>query len=376
MKNNKILIAHSSNDSYGASKIFVQLLELLKNNNYELFVILPENGYLDEYLKKINVKTYYFNLGVFRKKYLNFFGIINRLYKIIRSIFFLKNLINKNKIDLVYTNTSVIWSSGIAAKLCGVRSIYHLHEIPYGFYLYEALSKIVINFISCQIVCVSNSVLDHWKNSCNKSKIMRVYNGVPILKGIEKKKLIGREIVLTNISRISPYKGHMYLFKIAKNLIKNDIEFKIQIIGDCGPGYQNYERTLRQFVKKNKLDRHIVFLGFKSNISHFINTSNFLIHTPIKPDPLPTVIFESLLSKTPVISTNLGGAKEILDNGNCGLLIPHDDHKKSTKLIINFINDYVLQKKHVENFKDLYEKKFSVKLFNKHIIKLIKKTNV
>ena len=47
--------------------------------------ILPNNGPLNnnETIKKTNLKI--INLGVFRKKYLTIFGLINRLYFIIKS---------------------------------------------------------------------------------------------------------------------------------------------------------------------------------------------------------------------------------------------------------------------------------------------------
>ena len=372
MKNKKILLVHSSNDSYGASKIFIQLLELLNKNNYELFVILPNEGILDRYLKKNKIKVYYLDLGVFRKKYLNLFGLINRFYRNIKAIFFLINYIIKNKIDLVYTNTSVIWSSGIASKLCGIKSIYHIHEIPFGSKLYESTSRLIIKLVSNKMICVSDSVLNHWKKGIRLSKILRIYNGIPSFK-LKNTKKNKEEFIFINISRISPYKGHKYLLKIAKNLLNKKIKFKIKIIGDCAPGYEKYENDIKQIVKTSGLENHVFFLGFKTNVLKYIRNSSFLIHTPINPDPLPTVIFESLLSKTPVISTNLGGTVEILDKGDCGLLIPSDDPKKSCNLIKKYINDNKLQKKHLINFKNLYQKKFNVEIFEKKIISHLEK---
>jgi len=48
--------------------------------------------------------------------------------------------------------------------------------------------------------------------------------------------------------------------------------------------------------------------------------SDLFFHPSIAPDPLPTVLFEAIKMKVPVVATELGGAVEILDNGNCGLL--------------------------------------------------------
>ena len=155
MKNKKILILHSSNDLYGASKIFLQITHLLNSQGYQVHVVLPSKGPLDNLINN-DVFVSYFNLGVFRKKYLNFFGIINRLVKLYKAIFFLRAYIISNKIDLVYTNTSVIWASGFVAKILKIPSIYHIHEIPFGSLFYKLISIFVLNLISNSVLCVSN----------------------------------------------------------------------------------------------------------------------------------------------------------------------------------------------------------------------------
>ena len=146
MKNKKILILHSSNDLYGASKIFLQIIELLKSNGHQIHVVLTSNGPLDKMISQIKgTHVSYYSLGVLRKKYLNPLGLINRLVANIKAIKFLSNYIKDHSIDLVYTNTSTILCGGIAAKKNGVPNIYHIHEIPTGNKLYEFFSGKIIN---------------------------------------------------------------------------------------------------------------------------------------------------------------------------------------------------------------------------------------
>ena len=110
-QNKKILILHSSNDLYGASKIFLQISNLLVNNGIEIHVILPSKGPLDDLLN-LSIKVKYFELGVLRKKYLTPIGLINRVIANLKAIKFLSNYIKNNGINLVYSNTSTILSTG------------------------------------------------------------------------------------------------------------------------------------------------------------------------------------------------------------------------------------------------------------------------
>ena len=174
----KLLLVHSSNDLYGASKIFLQLIDLLTKNGFDIHVILPEQGMLDNFLIKKNIKIVYVELGVLRKKYLNPLGLINRAVANIKAIAFLSKYIKDHSIDLVYTNTSTVICGGIAAKKNGVPSLFHIHEIPTGNKLYEFLSGKIINCYSSKVLTVSNSVKSHWLKNINEHKIERVYNGI------------------------------------------------------------------------------------------------------------------------------------------------------------------------------------------------------
>ena len=173
-----ILLLHSSNDLYGASKIFLQLIDLFLSKDFNIHVVLPENGKLDYLLNKKEITISYNELGVLRKKYLNPLGLVNRLVFNIKAIKFLSNYIKIHSIDLVYTNTSTILCGGIAAKKNGISSLFHIHEIPRGNWLYEIFSSKIINRISHKVLVVSNSVKNHWQKNIDKDKIERVYNGI------------------------------------------------------------------------------------------------------------------------------------------------------------------------------------------------------
>ena len=366
-----ILLLHSSNDLYGASKIFLQLIDLFLTNGFNVYVVLPKKGKLDDFLNKKDIKVSYHELGVLRKKYLNPKGLINRLVTNIKAIKFLSNYIKVNSIDLVYTNTSTILSGGIAAKKNDVSSLFHIHEIPYGNKLYEIFSGKIINRISNKVLTVSNSVKNHWLKNISEHKIERVYNGIEYKKmdSVIKFEKDHDDFVITSVARLIPYKGHKYLIEIADELIKKSKKFKFLIVGDSLSSYASYEKSIKQKVKELGLENHIKFLGFRNDVSSILNYSDLFIHPTIAPDPLPTVLFESLYNDLPTVATNLGGAIEILDNGNNGLLIPFNDSRKAANLINEYCSNNKLQKKHLENSKKNFKINFSSKSFNKNILK-------
>ena len=366
-----ILLLHSSNDLYGASKIFLQLIDLFISKGFNVHVVLPDRGKLDDFLNKKDITVSYHELGVLRKKYLNPMGLINRLITNLKAIKFLSNYINKLSIDLVYTNTSTVLCGGIAAKRNNIPSLFHVHEIPTGNKFYESFSGKIINKISNKVLTVSNSVKKHWLKYIDDKKIERIYNGIIFSKtnSLIKLERDQDDFVITSVARIIPYKGHGYLIDIANELIKKSSKFKFLIVGDTLSSYVSYEKSVKQKVKDLGLENQIKFLGFRNDISGILKQSDLFIHPAIAPDPLPTVLFESLHNDLPTVATNLGGAIEILDNGNNGLLIPYDDPKKATNLINEYCTNTKLQKKHLENSKKNFKINFSSESFNKNILK-------
>jgi glycosyltransferase involved in cell wall biosynthesis len=370
MKNKKILILHSSNDLYGASKIFIQTCDLLHNANYEIHVMLPSKGPLDELIDK-NILINYHNLGVLRKKYLNPLGLFNRFIINIKAISFLSDYVKKNKINLVYTNTSTIISAAVAAKKNKIPSLFHVHEIPISNKIYEIFIGKIINRYSSKVLTVSESVKKHWLKYIEVKKIERIYNGIIFSKtdSLVERERDQDDFVITSVARIIPYKGHSYLIDIANELIKKSTKFKFLILGDTLSSYVSYEKSMKQKVKDLGLENQIKFLGFREDVSSIFKQSDLFIHPAISPDPLPTVLFESLYNELPSVATNLGGAIEILDNGNNGLLIPYNDPKKAANLIYEYCTNTKLQKKHLENSKKNFKINFSSELFNKNILK-------
>jgi len=365
-----ILILHSSNDLYGASRVLLNIVDCFNEKGYRVHVILPSHGNLDDKLiHKVHNLSHY-NLGVFRKKYLNFCGLFNRFYKIIKSTVYIFNYIKKNEIDLVYSNTSVIWSGVLASYISKRKNLVHIHEIPYGSNLYNFISGVFFKQFADSIIVVSKKVRDHWGNYISLKKIKVIYNFSEFVENDNNKKINKKqsEFVITNISRIVPQKGIDYLIKISKELLKFDKKFRINIIGDNLVGYENYLHFLKMKVEKNNLKKNVFFRGFKNDIKSVILESDLILQTPIKPDSLPTVIIDSLTLNRPVVSTNVGGCSEVLNKGENGVFIPLNDPKSSAKLIYDYSNNINLQREHLKNARVFLKQNFSQMEFEKRIL--------
>lgn len=114
------------------------------------------------------------------------------------------------------------------------------------------------------------------------------------------------------------------------------------------------ERTeaLLQRVKELKLEKHMIFTGYVPNASNFLPQFDISLVTS-QSEGIPQFIYESFYHKTPVISTNVGGIPEVIDDRINGLLAPMHDHMKLSEHVMQLASDLEQQERFVAN---AYEK--------------------
>lgn len=143
------------------------------------------------------------------------------------------------------------------------------------------------------------------------------------------------DIVITNIGRITSWKGQHILIE-AINLIKHQIDnFKVLIVGphDAGVGSEAYYNQLIQLTGQYGLTDKIIFTGNRDDIPEIINASTVVVHTAVKPEPQGLVIIEALLCKKHVIASNDGGAAEIVHKYGGLLAKPGDQDSLAQQLL-------------------------------------------
>ena len=125
----RILLLHSSSDLYGASKIFLQTVQILNGQGHTCHVVVSSAGPLVDKLEQDSVPVTVINLGIIRRKYFTPFGILNRINKWQKVNFILNKYIQQNNIELVYANTTAVLLGAYLAHKNKIKHVWHVHEI-------------------------------------------------------------------------------------------------------------------------------------------------------------------------------------------------------------------------------------------------------
>ena len=332
----RILLLHSSSDLYGASKIFLQTVQLLKKQGHTCYVVVSAEGPLVEKLKQDNIQVTVINLGIIRRKYFSPLGIINRVKKWYQASALLNKHISQNGIELVYANTTAVLLGAWLANKNNIKHIWHVHEIiEKPKFLFLAIQWIMKRYTST-IICVSKAVQNHWSKNAPSllSKMQVIYNGIgPVEKSTEASfrtqyQIPEDAIVIGMAGRVHYWKGQQYFLQIAKQLLNRSKENNLAaplyfiITGDAFPGYEYLVNEIQNFIKNNQLEDRIFYTGFEHEMDKFYSSIDLLILPSQLPDPLPTVVLEAMQYGIPVVATAQGGALEMIAENETGIFIP------------------------------------------------------
>lgn len=342
----KVLVLHSAADTYGSGKILLYSTQALKNHGYKIIVVLPSSGPLIALLEQTADSVIVHTLGIIRKKYFNFSGILNRIKSYLKAKKFLSDLIQREKIDVIYSNTTAIWIGVHLAKKFQLKHVWHIHEIiERPKWLAKTIAHF-LNYANSTNIAVSEAVRNAW-SELGVRKIKRVYNGIdytPFITTTEESfrsewGFNQEDIVIGMIGRVHHWKGQDYFIKIAAILKKEFPRLKFVMVGDAFPGNEYLYEELKQLKLQLQMQDHIVDAGYLSNIPKVLQSIDYFILPSQQPDPFPTVILEAMAAQKVVIATAQGGALEMIEDGVSGKHIPINNPAASAQIISDLLRN-------------------------------------
>jgi len=127
-------------------------------------------------------------------------------------------------------------------------------------------------------------------------------------------------IVLTTVARLAELKGHEYIIESAKRLAARFENCHWLFIGDGALA----ERIKRQ-IKTASLNRRVKFTGLlpPEQIPLAIHSSDILVHCSLR-EGLARVLPQAMLCAKPVVSFDIDGAKEVVNEKTGFLVEPKD----------------------------------------------------
>ncbi len=294
------------------------------------------------------------------------------------------NAIKKNKIELVHINgftRAISPSPAVAAKLMGIPVVLTIRDfflycpktwaifsdgkkcsksynlfcpfyncesakrgikyLPYNTikFLKGTLHRILLKNSVDLFICISKEL----KSSIAKSfrlpddKVVFIPNFIEMNSQLPEDKKEKREGLLF-VGRISREKGLEVVIQAVANLIKEGTKnVKLKVIGD-GPEKEKMENL----AKELKIAKNIIFLGRideEEKLNAIYRSSQAVIFPSMCQEGFGRVIIEAMRQKTPVISSNVGGASGFIKHKKNGLIFERGNASDLAKNIKYILKD-------------------------------------
>ena len=373
IRNKEKKICLVANTSWYLYNFRLGLLNDLKEKNYDLTLVSPEDKYT-ELLKK---KGFKFENWILNQDSIN---PINE----IRSIFFLSFIIKKIKPDAVcnFTIKACLYGT-IAAKFANTKrilnSITGLGHLFLGEKKRNKLLKFFIYPIYYLILNLKNSYVIFQnisdRESLLKKGIIKDYRSCLIEgSGIDsnffksKKKIsnvYSNPVKLLFPSRLLYEKGIKELIIACNKLWALGFKFQLLLAGSIDS--KSRSKIKYKDLKALKGNNNIKFLGHIDDMRELYEEVDIVV-LPSWREGLSRALIEAASMEKPIITTDVPGCKDIIEHGKSGILIQEKDPRAIYFAIILLLENPELASRIGKAARQRVISKFQAEIINKKFI--------
>lgn len=257
--------------------------------------------------------------------------------------------------DVVYANTAkALIIGGPAACLAGRPLIFHLHDIiADGHFstLNQQALVLCANWCARSVIANSEATKAAFIASGGRAELCVVIpNGfhIPAARSpAEKEKVLRAGLgiqpdawTVLMAGRLSHWKGQHVLLEALKAVPGAHAV----LLGDALFTDEDrlYAQQLHSQAEEPDLAGRIHFAGFQAETMAYFDMADAVVHASVFPEPFGRVIVEGMLAGKPVIAARAGGAAEIVQNEETGLLVAPGDAQALAAALLRLQNDEAL----------------------------------
>ncbi len=238
------------------------------------------------------------------------------------------------KAALVYTNSPKAFLIGATAAALARRPvIWHLRDILDQSHFSRSnlrLMTLTANARVSRVIANSHATADAFVAAGGRRDLVRVvHNGIdpavfdrvdPTAR-LTVRRALGipdDAFVVGSFSRLHPWKGQRVLLDALETL--PDVHALI-VGGALFSGEADYEKELRHRATQPTLAGRVHLLGARDDIPALMSACDLIAHTSTLPEPFGRVLVEALIARKPLVASDAGGVREVVQHMQTALLV-------------------------------------------------------
>lgn len=348
-KLNLLYVAHERKLG-GASLSLLALIKEMKKHNHCITVIVPtKNCPVAQKLKELNIPTVPIFMPWWQMP--SYWSVLIKLC--FRIFYYLEEIevwyallkLRKVKIDIVHSNSSVIDYGARIAYYRKCKHVWHIREFGDADYQLEYLRGMnrtwnYINHHADSIIFISKALMQYFHLVVDTNKSIVVYNGVGKEYFIEREYCKKDEVIFLISGNLNRNKRQLLVLQAAEELLRRGEEnFAVFIAGTSTSMSESkkYEDELAQYIKEN-LRKQAMMLGRIDNMNEIRNRADVEIVASNR-EAFGRVTIEGMFAGMPVIVSDSGANKELVQDGIQGFIFLNDNAISLADRMEMFIKD-------------------------------------
>lgn len=365
-----ILYIDPTQGTGGATKSLLDMLKYLDRSRFNPILLCHREGtfsqsFINENVKVLNEKIKLMQILMFDpflrfrcknpsfRKLIKFFGMglksILFFATLLRDYVLICYLIMRNKIQLVHFNAYSDYYLPLAAAIscCSkIQTVFHIRGKVCPKRRLQIFTKYVSGFIY-----VSKFVQSYFlsKGAISKNNFC-IYNGRD-----PKEYDLARHSFRFNVREtcsISPSnkivvcigtltrsKGQDTFLRAAQLVKKEEPEVIFLLVGDNVPYEDDIKSELLRLRDQLRLTDCVFFLGQCNDVPEILKQSDISVVSTELQEALCGVNIETMASKTPLVTSDIGSAREVVIHEETGLLVPPGDPRAMAQAILRLLRD-------------------------------------
>jgi glycosyltransferase involved in cell wall biosynthesis len=232
----------------------------------------------------------------------------------------------------------------LAGLVTRVPVIVHAHDEDPHYPWYQAVADLLLGPFTDLAIAVSASV----KESCVRrrripdARVSVMHIGIPLdhfqAAGSEDIRTARRDLgidvnapVIGTLAVLREVKGIEYLLKSVPRVLALFPRAVFVIVGD-GP----LRAKLESLARELGIWRSVVFAGYREDVARMLSVFDITV-LPSLSEGFSLVLVEAMALGRPVIASAVGGIREILKNGQTGVLVPPGESEAIADAIVNLL---------------------------------------
>ena len=330
-----ILFIEDSDNLGGVQESTLLLAEGFIKQNYNVNVLIPNEGEMSKRLKKGLIPYWCYD----PVRYLSTsISINNDSSRIINPIAFIWNffaiIINSYKIKKnIKTKIEIVITKGLINHLCSgiafnkynrIKVIWHLQDLitsryfKLGRIFFNSFAREVPDSIICDSLIIKDS-LD--KKSQKKTSV--ILNGIKtrsLISSKDYRKESRKELnipknayVLGHLARITPWKGQLYLVKAFIEYSKSNSNAYLLLVGSPLFTSGNYINSIRTIINESNLKDKVILAGYNKDLKKMFSVMDLFVYPSLEKDTTPLALISAMAAGLPVVMSKINSLIDIIN---------------------------------------------------------------